>query len=84
VSVLWRTLCEEEEEMNTFKIPPNEWETLTNKGITIHAILNGKDVSQWFALMKEGRKWVLVLMTEPEYAEADPLREPRHGESDPI
>ena len=70
--------------MNTFKIPPNEWETLTNKGITIHAILNGKDVSQWLAIMKDGRKNILVLVTEPEYAEDDPLKERRHKESDTI
>ena len=70
--------------MNTFKIPPNEWETLTNKGILIHAILNGKEVSQWFAIMKDGRKNILVSVTEPEYDEGDPLRERRHGESDPI
>ena len=70
--------------MNTFKIPPNEWETLTNKGITIHAILNGKDVSQWLAIMKDGRKNILVLVTEPPYEEKDPLEDRRHGESDQI
>ena len=41
-------------------------------------------MSQWLAIMKDGRRNILVLVTEPEYAEADPLREPRHGESDPI
>ena len=70
--------------MNTFKVAPGEWETLTRGGLTIHAVLNGKDVSQWLAIMKDGRKNVLVLVTEPEFVEADPLREPRHGESDPI
>ena len=69
--------------MNTFKIAPGEWETLTRGGLTIHAVLNGKDVSQWLALMKDGNKNILVLVTEPDYAEADPLRDRRHRESDP-
>jgi hypothetical protein len=70
--------------VNTFKIPPNEWETLTNKGITIHAILNGKDVSQWLAIMKDGRKNVLVLVTEDEVDGVDPLEERRHPKSDRV
>ena len=70
--------------MNTFKIKPGEWEDLTKGGLRIHAILNGKEVSQWFALMKDGRKNILVVLTEPDYGEADPLRERKHGESDPI
>jgi len=70
--------------LNRFKIKPGDWETLTSKGILIHAILNGKEVSQWFAIMKDGRRNVLVSVTEPEYVEADPLRERKHGESDPI
>ena len=46
--------------MNTFKIKPGEWEALTRGGLTIHAVLNGKDVSQWLALMKEelGDRWL--------------------------
>ena len=70
--------------MNTFKIKPGEWEDLTKKGLTIHFIQNNKEITQWFALMKDGRKNILVVLTEPEYDEDDPLRDRRHGESDPI
>ena len=70
--------------MNTFKIKPGEWEDLTKKGLMIHFIQNNKEITQWFALMKDGRKNILVVLTESEYAEKDPLEDRRHGESDPI
>jgi len=70
--------------MNTFKVRPGMWEPLTKDGLRIHAILNNKGVSQWFAIQKSGRKNVLVLVTEPPCEEGDPLREGRHRESDPI
>ena len=90
LSEVWLRGHEDEEDargagqVNTFKIKPGEWEALTSGGLTIHAVLNGKDVSQWLALMKDGHRNVLVLVTEPEYDEADPLKERRHVESDPI
>lgn len=71
-------------EVSAFKIEPGKWEDLTRGGLTIHAIYNGKEVSQWFVLMKDGWKNVLVVVTEPEYEDKDPLRERKHGESDPI
>ena len=70
--------------MNTFKIKAGEWEALTHGGIRIDAILNGKEVSQWFAIMKDGRRNVLVVLTEPLDDEPDPLRERKHKESDQI
>ena len=70
--------------MNTFKVKPGEWEDLTKEGIKIHFIQNNKEISQHFALRWHGRKRVLVALTEPEYDEEDPLKERRHGESDPI
>lgn len=73
-----------EGEMNTFKIEPGEWETLTKGGLKFHAILNGKRVSQRLAIMKDGRRNILVLVTESEGEEVDPLRERKHRESDPI
>ena len=72
------------ETLNTFKIKPGEWEELTKGGLRVHAILNGKEVSQWFALMKDGRKNILVVLTEPPYEEKDPLEGRRHGESDQV
>lgn len=68
--------------MNTFKIKPGEWEDLTRGGLKIHAILNGKEVSQWFALMKDGRKNILVVLTEGDGI--DPLRERQHPKSDRV
>lgn len=68
---------------DTFKIKPGEWEDLTKDGIRIHYIQNNKDITQYFALTKDGRKRVLVLLTADEHDGLDPLREQKRGVSDP-
>ena len=70
--------------MNTFKIPPGEWEDLTKNGIRIHFIQNNKEISQHFALRWHGRKRVLVAVTGDEVDGADPLEERRHPKSDRV
>ncbi len=80
--------------LNTFSLKPGEifrfpeeYNTFlqeNQRGLKFDAIANTKLHIQWFAIREIDGDRVLFAVTKPEYAEADPLREPRHGESDPI